>query len=441
VLVVFAFTAWRAIGYRFRTASIDEVWAVVPPDLLKREPVDEAAQQRYVELVELIRQLGESSSSERTSAGATTLHSKNEEFWRAKSMIRARMVSLLKEGPIQCPSGGLEGDITWLPPNSLYWFLSMALSSAKLFAANRNFDDCTLMLILTERLGERLMDDQGDLEQYAVASAVRLKTAQAINEAICIPGFPLSDCKLLLNGMTPAPPSDVALTNSLRKDFQTGQLLWLPDPTKSWKSKNDVAPASLIPMAYSEPGLGTYDAIQTAKEVASMVSVAIANAKKPLSEFDRSAERTMERETSNLPRQEYVQQNETLRKFFARWSYHLSMDITPNSIGRKLLGTLSCISRDVVVESCEWRATQNATRVLLASRIYRAGHGGKLPATADGFLPLVGSWPQDPFNGKPMIFDSKQERVYSVGSNLIDDGGIVSFTSAGAPDVGVSLKL
>src|SRR5471030_818006 len=146
VTTVIAFTGWCALKGKFKTASMEEVRAALPSELLKREADDEAGQQRYIELVDLIRQLGQSETidTDRTSPVVATLHSKNDEFWRAKSMIRARMVSLLNEGPIQCPSMELRGDVTWLPPMSIYWFLSMALSRAKLFSSNRNFDDCTL---------------------------------------------------------------------------------------------------------------------------------------------------------------------------------------------------------------------------------------------------------------------------------------------------------
>ena len=83
----------------------------------------------------------------------------------------------------------------------------------------------------------------------------------------------------------------------------------------------------------------------------------------------------------------------------------------------------------------------NATRVFLASRVYRAAHGGTLPATTAGFLPLVGAWPQDPYNGKPMIYNAKTEKVYSVGENLVDDGGDFGIDLSKSLDIGISLKL
>ena len=64
--------------------------------------------------------------------------------------------------------------------------------------------------------------------------------------------------------------------------------------------------------------------------------------------------------------------------------------------------------------------------------------GGKLPATAEGFIPMLGAWPKDPYNGKPMIYDARTEKVYSVGQNLIDDGGAIG--PHGSLDVGVSLR-
>ena len=53
----------------------------------------------------------------------------------------------------------------------------------------------------------------------------------------------------------------------------------------------------------------------------------------------------------------------------------------------------------------------------------------------------MGEWPQDPFNGKPMIYSPSKEKVYSVGANLVDDGGDFDQRGFVLKDVGVALKL
>jgi len=115
------------------------------------------------------------------------------------------------------------------------------------------------------------------------------------------------------------------------------------------------------------------------------------------------------------------------------------MNNTPNSIGRGLVDS-GYTGNGSLQASCRWRAIRDATRVLLASILYRSAHGGKLPATTDGFLPYLGAWPQDPYNGNPMIYRPSTEKVYAVGENLKDDGGDVGTTLSKTLDVGLSLK-
>lgn len=70
-------------------------------------------------------------------------------------------------------------------------------------------------------------------------------------------------------------------------------------------------------------------------------------------------------------------------------------------------------------------ARDQATAAQLAIELYRRKNG-EPPATLDDlvpdFLPIV---PVDPFSKKPLIyrFDEKEIIVYSVGRNMVDDGG------------------
>jgi hypothetical protein len=92
--------------------------------------------------------------------------------------------------------------------------------------------------------------------------------------------------------------------------------------------------------------------------------------------------------------------------------------------------------------SCRWRTLRNATRVFLATRVYRAAHGGALPSNPQALLPLLGAWPIDFYDGKPMRYDAKKEVVYAVGKNLVDDGGDfgMRLNDPNAKDIGLSLK-
>ena len=94
-----------------------------------------------------------------------------------------------------------------------------------------------------------------------------------------------------------------------------------------------------------------------------------------------------------------------------------------------------------IAGSCLWRARREAARVLLATILYRRDHGGQLPEKLSNVVPkYLAAVPLDPFNGKPMLYDARKEVVYSVGQNLVDDGGEI--TAQFMPkDVGLSLAI
>jgi hypothetical protein len=64
-----------------------------------------------------------------------------------------------------------------------------------------------------------------------------------------------------------------------------------------------------------------------------------------------------------------------------------------------------------------------------------------LPANVGEFVPLLGAWPQDPFNGKSMIYLPKKAIVYCVGPDLTDDGGAIATIPSKGKDFGISLEL
>ncbi|MFX8466415.1 hypothetical protein ABTL61_19425, partial [Acinetobacter baumannii] len=90
---------------------------------------------------------------------------------------------------------------------------------------------------------------------------------------------------------------------------------------------------------------------------------------------------------------------------------------THNSMGRSFAASSGPLD-NLAELSCRNRALRDCLRVLLASIVYRSEHGGALPATSQGLVLLLGAWPQDPFSGRPMIYNPKKEVVYSVGKDL-----------------------
>lgn len=75
----------------------------------------------------------------------------------------------------------------------------------------------------------------------------------------------------------------------------------------------------------------------------------------------------------------------------------------------------------------------DATRVIVACRIYQLRHG-KLPETLASLVDekLIESVPTDPFDGKPLRYDATRGVIWSVGTNRTDEGGKVEQSEGSA---------
>jgi hypothetical protein len=71
------------------------------------------------------------------------------------------------------------------------------------------------------------------------------------------------------------------------------------------------------------------------------------------------------------------------------------------------------------------RTQRRLAAVALAARLFAADHHGQLPSSLGDLVPAyLPAVPMDPMSGNPMLFKSDPPRVYSVGDDGIDDGGV-----------------
>ena len=80
------------------------------------------------------------------------------------------------------------------------------------------------------------------------------------------------------------------------------------------------------------------------------------------------------------------------------------------------------------ISHSEIEARMSNARFALALKIYKSKHG-KYPDSLNALIPdILESLPLDPFSGKDFIYRKKNEGfiVYSVGQNLIDNGGLLT---------------
>ena len=66
----------------------------------------------------------------------------------------------------------------------------------------------------------------------------------------------------------------------------------------------------------------------------------------------------------------------------------------------------------------------SATRVLFAIKCYKR-KTGRLPDALDALVPeYIDKVPLDPYDGRPMRYSREKKRVYSIGEDLKDVGGL-----------------
>jgi hypothetical protein len=94
-----------------------------------------------------------------------------------------------------------------------------------------------------------------------------------------------------------------------------------------------------------------------------------------------------------------------------------------NTLGHRLWHPMADVMESLVITTCRQKGHLSAIRLLLACRAYEEATG-RLPETLEalvpGYLPAV---PCDPFDGAPFRYSAERGLLYSVGANLVDDGG------------------
>lgn len=129
------------------------------------------------------------------------------------------------------------------------------------------------------------------------------------------------------------------------------------------------------------------------------------------------------------------------RKVDVRW---LDVEHAPMSMpAKRLIPPLSLLTRS---KCPEYLATTRCASLCIALTQYRLAHGN-YPTALDELVPTyIAAIPSDPFDDKPLRYrvEGGAAVVYSIGSDLRDDGGKIS-SPTGAPraaeDIGLELKL
>ncbi len=432
-------------------AKLSEVESTVPPQLLEKWPRDTAAQARLLRLIGFIDSFSQkqlASLANKTSTALDRMYLADH-LWGDERIRNVQ--SLLAEGPISLPDRELgerkDEIISHRPVYEMYSQLKvMARALAESASVYRQFGDqkaaarCLLIALLFQ---DRVQGLHGPLLQYLVASAIDGLLMHTIAAFGADPRCSAKECKLLLDAIEPAAAVDTDLVASWRAEFQQEILPRLPNPFLDLKSpsstKNDEDATQKQDPARTEFET-TYDAITTSRLAGNLIATAMENAKTPLSQFSDKGERLQVDQAKGLPKPPTLDEMSSSRRRTSFFLFRLSTYRTPNYYGRVMISDMMG-SRNITEVSARSRSLHDATRVLLATRIYRSTHGGALPRSKEALRSILGDWPTDPYDGKPMRYNSRNHVVYAVGSNLIDDGGNIGGSPNRVLDRGISLAL
>lgn len=95
----------------------------------------------------------------------------------------------------------------------------------------------------------------------------------------------------------------------------------------------------------------------------------------------------------------------------------------PNSVGRILCTTLLPVMEKTPAKKFQFQAQVVALRLKVALRLYELKHG-RLPDGLEALVPeFLPELPADPFGGQPFRYSKDEKKLWSVSSNLADDGG------------------
>lgn len=430
VITVFLLTCglafFSAMQPTIHLATKAEVEAVIPKELLQHRPVDPAARKRYADLVALAKRFDPAPSGP----------VRPIPVWSPGMVLE--FDDALSQGRIQIANDSMMTEGMFLTHN----VVKALLQTAETSRAIGDTESATRSLILAAKFTTKVTNDAGIGISYSNVLGVDSLTSTAIRKAAHNSKTSTETCKKLLEVLPTAPVTDDVLAADEANSFQSLTLPYLPNPFGDLKEEpfDDDKPPSPDELPRFTHWKAPYDAMETARQYAKVTSIRIANTKRLLIDYDDSADQLVKQIADSIPPDPDYSTHWGPVKTWCRYKYRFVSNNSPNLFGRFLL-SMNGNRRPRMLSSLRWRTMRNATRVLLASRLYRSTHGGALPPNAASFITYLGTWPTDLYDGEPMRYDANKQVVYSVGPNLKDDGGDIHGKPLETKDVGVSLKL
>jgi len=361
--------------------------------------------------------------------------------WQEQLAAFDQIDRLLKSGPLEYKS---ESDpemdsLSFQSIRNLAKILALIGTSS---AIEGDFATCKRAISIDITMIDRFSQANGGFKEYINLAAIVSVTELAIQQIVRLPTCPASLCREWLARLPTTSISDPLLARSIQTEFQEYTVPRLSDPTLFVR---DLIRHGMGTLDFDSPfeppeedyvGLGTFDPIPTARLAAKLVQLEKANTLRPLSQYDPEPDRLVSEQAKGLP------EERGRRGTFERIRFRYLMSNSKNSIGRALIAFVGGAAiKSSIRTSYHWRALNEATRILIATALYRRSHQARLPTELSALTPeLLQSIPLDPYDGHEMRYSARDEKVWSVGEDLHDDKGDIDGRSYSNKDLGLSLR-
>lgn len=412
----------------WQTLSPREFEALLDPKLTQTEPLDPAAQTRFQELSQAMKDLG--FALDRAEPVASDTIKRIQDGSPAVATIHR----LAKSGNLQRPN--------WLvDPRALFPtakhllslsedFTSAAEEEARAGKRASSAHHFATAIWITDQIAETAVT-QGDIDVKADTSNA---LAASLDETI--DSLTGADLAVIATALRPLTRGDALLHRAIRTQIQFELIRNLPNPltwVKIGRSDTPEEKAKISPplgTPFREEQTRTYDARITAQNLNRIFVPILDNALRPIDRQSSSGERFARALHDHFPPPPVA--GETViatRLDEARYRWQTSR--TRNLLGDHILADYApMIAVRSIVQRFERETTMQFIRTRIALRRYRLAQGRPAPSLnaliEHKFLPAL---PFDPYGKGDLRYSPERRILWSVGSNGTDEGGKTLSTS------------
>jgi len=214
-----------------RTATMDEIKAILPKDLFHSLEVDPAGQNRLKMVVRTCELLNlapilKIESKETSPEGLAAA----KKIWDGQQLILKHLSNTLDAGKLE----NLRSDVERHRLNTFVTFhetVTGLIACSRQLAGGGDFKSASDCLALCYKFSSAIIQARGRLIDYLLGYGLQHKVLNAIQELAQSKSIPIQDCGQLLRALPPSPVADGALNYAMCSDFQNYTLPRLLNPT------------------------------------------------------------------------------------------------------------------------------------------------------------------------------------------------------------------